>query len=248
MSETGRFRLQAVLQVIFLVVGLGTVIFAQVPVEKVEKADKGEKMRLEKGSSFRADENQSRYSYVFENERFTTPLVEVEFDASGRGRFHFRKKDGRDVTNDLAVSGTLVSQVKSLFEEINFLGSSEDYQHKKDFSHLGKVTLRYSDGGREREASFNYTDNPSMSRLVDIFRNIATQENRVFEIQTMRENDPLSMPAQMRMLESELKSKQIADPHQLVSLLEEIRQDEGLPLIARNHAERLIKSIGKSKS
>jgi hypothetical protein len=212
-----------------------------VPVEKVEQAG------LEKASSFRAAGNQSRYRYVFENERFTTPLVEVEFDGSGHGRFHFKKKDGRDVTNDLAISDSLVSQVKSLFDEIDFLGSSEVYQHKKDFSHLGKVTIRYSDGGREREASFNYTDNPSMSRLVDIFRNIATQENRVFELQTMRENDPLSMPAQMRMLESELKSKQIADPRQLVSLLEEIRQDEGLPLIARNHAERLIKSIGKSK-
>ncbi len=250
MPETQRFRLKTVLHAWLIMVGLGTALFAQVPVESVEKkVDKADKIgKLEKGSSFRTAESQSRYSYVFENERFTTPLVEVEFDAGGHGKFHFKKKDGREVTNDLAISGALVAQVKSLFEEVGFLGSTEDYQHKKDFSHLGKVTIRYSDGGREREASFNYTDNPAMNRLVDIFRNIATQENRVFEIQTMRENDPLSMPAQMRMLESELRSKQIADPRQLITLLEEIRLDEGLPLIARNHAERLIKSIGKTKS
>ena len=56
------------------------------------------------------------------------------------------------------------------------------------------------------------------------------------------------MPAQMRMLESELKSKQIADPNQLVSLLEQLKTDESIPLIARNHADRLIKSIAKTKS
>ena len=87
-----------------------------------------------------------------------------------------------------------------------------------------------------------------MNRLVDLFRNIATQENRVFEIEVTRENDPISMPAQMRMLESELKSRQIADPHQLVSLLEQLKIDEAIPLIARNHADRLLKSIAKAKS
>ena len=43
MSETRRFRLRAVLYAVSVVVGLGTVLFAQVPVEKVEKADKAER-------------------------------------------------------------------------------------------------------------------------------------------------------------------------------------------------------------
>src|SRR5215467_10740205 len=49
-------------------------------------------------------------------------------------------------------------------------------------------------------------------------------------------NDPISAPAQLRMLESELKSKRVADPHRFDPILKSIKLDEGVPLIARNHA------------
>lgn len=233
-------NLKVILSSLLILAGMSVLALAQVPVERVQKAEVSTASHL--------TSSPAHYSYLFENDRFTTPLVEVDFDDAGRGKFHFRKKDGQDITNELKVSSAVISQLRSLFSEANFLGSDQDYQHKKDFSHLGKVTIGYSDGSRERRTSFNYTDNQSMNRVVEIFRNISTQENRVFEIEVTRENDPISMPAQMRMLETELKSKQIADPHQLVSLLEQLKTDESIPLIARNHADRLIKSIAKTKS
>ena len=233
-------KFKVFLSSLFILVTTAVLAAGQLPIERVQKADASGATRL--------TSSPAHYTYLFENARFTTPLVEVDFDDAGRGRYHFRKKDGQDITNDLKVSGTVVSQLRELLGEANFLSNEEGYQHKKDFSHLGKVTITYSDGSRERQTSFNYTDNPSMNRVVEIFRNIATQENRVFEIEVTRENDPISMPAQMRLLESELKSKQIADPHQLVSLLEQLKSDEAIPLIARNHADRLIKSIAKAKS
>ena len=235
--------LNVTIRSLLVLASLSVFAFAQVPVERVNKVEQTASV-----GSTRVTSQPAHYTYVFENERFTTPLIEVDFDDSGRGKYHFRKKDGQDITNDLNVSTSVVSQLRGLFGEANFLGSEEDYQHKKDFSHLGRVTITYSDGSRERKTSFNYTDNASMNRVVEIFRNISTQENRIFEIAVTRENDPISMPAQMRMLESELKSKQIADPRQLVSLLEQLKLDESIPLIARNHADRLIKSIAKSKS
>src|SRR4029450_7056911 len=204
-------NLKVILSSLLILAGMSVLASAQVPVERVQKAEVSTASHL--------TSSPAHYSYLFENDRFTTPLIEVDFDDAGRGKFHFRKKDGQDITNELKVSSAVVSKLRVLFQEANCLGSDEDYQHKKDFSHLGKVTIAYSNGERERKTSFNYTDNPSMNRVVEIFRNTSTQENRVFEIEVTRENDPISMPAQMRMLESELKSKQIADPHQLVSLL-----------------------------
>jgi hypothetical protein len=189
----------------------------------------------------------TRYRYLFENERFTTPLQEVEFGSDGRGSFRFKRKDREEIVNPLAVSPLLVAQVSALFDELNFLDSQEDYQFKKDFSHLGRVTINQARGGRDRTVSFNYTSNPLMNRLLEIFRNLATQETRVFDIETIRSTDPISMPAQLRQLESELRSKRLAEPHRLLPLLTELRTDESLPLIARNHAERLIQAIKKEK-
>jgi hypothetical protein len=187
------------------------------------------------------------YRYVFVNERFTIPRLEVEFDGAGAGQYTFKRKDLDEITNKLKVSSSLLAQINSLFDEVGFLNSQENYQHKKDFSHLGTMTLTLKRGGQERTTTFNYTDNVPMMKLAEIFRGIATQEMRVFEIENTRQSDPISTPAQMRQLESELKGKHIADPAQLLPLLKDIQQDEGVPLIARNHAERLMQMIQKNK-
>ncbi len=109
------------------------------------------------------------------------------------------------------------------------------------------MTISYSNGGKHRKVSFNYTENAALNKLANIFRNIATQETRIFEIETVRQSDPISTPAQLRYLEGELKSRTIADPERFTPLLLEIKTDESVPLIARNHAERLLKEIKKPK-
>ncbi|MGE0101140.1 MAG: hypothetical protein AB7H86_00330 [Blastocatellales bacterium] len=185
------------------------------------------------------------FRYVFENPRFTVPYQEIVIDETGKGTFRYHRKDAEEISLKVALSDDLLSRIRNLFDSMNFLNSTEEYQHKKDFSHLGTMTIARSFKGASRSVKFNYTSNQSLNELVEIFRRIATQETRVFELETVRSNDPISTPAQMRLLESELRSKNIADPGKLIPLLEEIRLDEGVPLITRNHAERLIKMITK---
>ncbi|MCG3145326.1 MAG: hypothetical protein HONDAALG_02916 [Gammaproteobacteria bacterium] len=189
----------------------------------------------------------AHFHYLFENPRFTTPVQELDFDGSGQGKFRFQRKDSDEIVNKLALSSEVLSQLQLLFDDLNFLASSENYQHKKDFSHLGNMTITYSRAGKERTVKFNYTDNQSMNRLSEIFRNIVTQETRVFELEAVLQNDPISTPAQLRFLESELKSNHIADPRRFEPILKTIKLDEGVPLIARNHAERLLQMIRKGK-
>ncbi len=194
---------------------------------------------------------ETKFHYLFENDKFTVPWIEIEFGADGKGEFRFRKKeDGqlREPTiNKLAVSSALIVQINALLAELDFLNSSESYQHKKDFSHLGTITIEITREGKQRKVSFNYTDNSALSKLANLFRNLATQENRIFEIEAVRQSDPISTPAQLRYLDSELKSKSIADPERFIALLQDLRLDESVPLIARNHAERLLKEIKKAK-
>ncbi|HEU0184323.1 MAG TPA: hypothetical protein VFS27_03360 [Blastocatellia bacterium] len=189
----------------------------------------------------------AHYRYLFENPRFTVPVQELEFDGSGQGKFRFKRKDSDEIVNKLTVSSEVLTQIQLLFDDLNFLASDEEYQHKKDFSHLGNMTITYSRDGKERTVKFNYTDNQSMSRLNDIFRNLVTQETRIFELEAVIANDPISAPQQLRMLESELKSKRVADPHRFDPILKNIKLDEGVPLIARNHADRLLLLISKGK-
>src|SRR2546422_5271031 len=71
----------------------------------------------------------THYHYLFENERFITPRVEVSFSADGQGQFRFTRKEGDEIVNDLKVSAAVVSQVRALLDELRFLESTEGYQY-----------------------------------------------------------------------------------------------------------------------
>ncbi len=101
--------------------------------------------------------------------------------------------------------------------------------------------------GRERTAKFNYTVNKDAKILADEYRKIGQQYVWVFDINIARENQPLETPGLMDTLDSLIKRNEISDAMQIVSFLQELSNDERLPLIARNHATRLIKAIEKKK-
>lgn len=185
------------------------------------------------------------YRFLFENERFVVSLQEVLLTAEGKGQYRYQRKEMEEMVLPFVASPAVMEEIKGLFAELDFLRSSESYQHRRDFSHLGTITLGMRQNGTEREARFNYSDRPQINQLVRLFRGLATQESRLFEIETVRATDPISTPAQLRLLEGELKSRTIADPNRFTPLLREIRLDEGIPLIARNHATRLLEQIDR---
>ena len=100
-------------------------------------------------------------------------------------------------------------------------------------------------GDRKRVAEFDWTNNSSAADLVAEYRRAADQAVFVFDISITRENQPLNAPKLMEALESLLRRNGLSDPQQLLPLLKDITTDEHLPLIARNHAQRLIKKIQK---
>jgi hypothetical protein len=56
---------------------------------------------------------------------------------------------------------------------------------------------------------------------------------------------PLNAPQLLNEMETLLVRGGLSDPFQLVSLLKELKTDEHIPLIARNHADRILKKIEK---
>ena len=105
--------------------------------------------------------------------------------------------------------------------------------------------LRMDQAPRKRSAEFNWTNNKDASSLVNEYRRAADQAILVFDLSIARENQPLNSPKLMEEMETMLKRNALSDPQQLVPLLRDISTDEHLPLIARNHALRLIKKIEK---
>ena len=187
-----------------------------------------------------------KYSYEFSQPKFYVKHIVLEHDANGRGTITFeRLNEDTPVSEPIELSADALGRISSAWQSLRFLESDTDYQSDKQFPHLGTMKIGMQRGERKRVAEFNWTNNDDASTLVNEYRKAADQAILVFDIAIARENQPLNAPKLMETMESLLKRNALSDPRQLLKLLQDLSTDEHVPLIARNHALRLIKKIEK---
>jgi hypothetical protein len=197
-------------------------------------------------STSETQQDDARYVYEFKQPDFLVSRIRIEHDAMGRGRISFLRRGNEDpFEENLELSAAARERIKALWEALRFLDSSADYQAVKQFPHLGTVKLEMKRGGRDRSAEFNWTDDANAKALAAEYWRAADQAILVFDISVSRENLPLEAPKLMDRLDLLLARNGLSDPKQLIPLLRDLSTDERVPLIARNHASRLLKKIEK---
>ena len=189
------------------------------------------------------------YFYEFDRPGFTYPRILIEHDDAGKGAISFKKEGFEDhLTDPIQLSPATVEKLKASFAALKFLDSTTDYQYAAhDFSNMGNVTITLKRDGRARVAKYNWTENKDAKFLMDEYRRIGNEYTWKFEMTLARENQPLQTPGLMDALDSYFRQNEISDPPHLMPFLTELSMDERLPLIARNHATKLIKQIEKVK-
>lgn len=193
--------------------------------------------------------NKPTYFYQFDQPNFLTSHIYIEHDENGKGKISFRKKDlDEEFTDPVQLSPATLEKLKTHWSALNFLESTEEYQSKeRNYVHLGTMKIGMGIDDYERFAEFNWTENADAKALADEYRKIANQYVWIFDVTVARENQPLEAPRVVKSLESYLKRSEISDPAQLIPFLKQLSEDERIPLIARNNAERMIKDIEKKK-
>lgn len=189
------------------------------------------------------------FFYEFTRPGFTFSRVLVEHDETGRGAISFQK-DGNDetITDPISLSTATLEIMRDAFTALNFLESTESYQTTRDYSNMGNIRITVKRDGRERTVKYNWSDNKHAKALMDEYRRIGNEYIWRFEITSARQNQPLLTPSLMDSLDSYLKRSEISDPPHLLPFLAELSTDERLPLMARNHAAKLIKQIEKKQA
>jgi hypothetical protein len=188
----------------------------------------------------------AKYSYEFAQKEFLINHIVITHDAQGRGNISFeRKSEPTPIVEPIELSAAAQGRIFGLWTELRFLDSDENYQAAKNFAHLGTYKIAMDDGKRHRTAEFNWSDNKAAWALANEYRRVSDQAILIFDIKLAREMQPLNAPSLLNEMESLLRRDGLSDPKQLVPLLNEMKTDEHIPLIARNHADRLLKKIEK---
>lgn len=188
------------------------------------------------------------YFYEFSKAEFVISKILIEHDESGKGKITFQKKDfAAPETDPLQLSAVTLERLKTAWQNLNFLDSTENYQTVRDYSNLGTMKFSMSRDGRDRSATFNWTENKDAKTLADEYRKIGQQFVWIFDITVARENQPLEAPRLLDSLDAMVRRSEVSDAAQMIPLLKELSNDERLPLIARNHAAKLIEKIEKTE-
>jgi len=189
-----------------------------------------------------------KYTYEFSQPKFYVKHIVLEHDGNGRGTVTFeRLNEDTPITEPIELSTDALARINSSWQALQFLDTDTNYQSDKQFPHLGTMRIGMQRGERKRVAEFNWTNNSDASKLVNEYRKAADQAMLIFDIALARENQPLNAPKLMELFEALLKRDSLSDPRQLLKLLQDLSTDEHIPLIARNHALRLIKKIESGK-
>jgi hypothetical protein len=189
------------------------------------------------------------YYYEFNQPTFDVAHIVIEHDDTGKGAITFTKRDyNESYTDPLQLSPVTMQKLKGWWDALHFLdAAAENYQSERQYPHLGTIKLRLKKDMRERTAEFNWTENKDAKALMDEYRNLAQQFVWIFDINISRENQPLEAPKLIDTFEGMLRRNEISDPQQMVPFLNELGNDERIPLLARNHALKLVKQIEKEK-
>lgn len=190
------------------------------------------------------------YRYEFTQPNFLIKKMIIEHDANGRAKITFEEKDFEEpVTENVQISATSMEKIRKLFDALNFLDATENYQSTiRNYPHLGTKKILFRRDGKERGIEFNWSENANAKALGDEYAKIGYQLVWESDMKAARENQPLQTPDLVRVLESYLRRGEISDPPQMLPFLKELSNDERLPLLARNHILRLIKEIEKKEN
>ncbi len=187
-----------------------------------------------------------RYSYEFNQPNFNIRRIVIEHDAAGRGQVSFARKDSEELfTDPLQISPAALARILAAWEALKFLDSDANYQHEKQFPHLGTMTLEMKHGTRSRKAEFNWTHDEQAAALVKEYRGIGEQQVFIFDVTLARQYQPSDTVKIFKRLESLLSRDELSDTAPLIPVLRDLSTDERIPLMARNHATRLLKKIEK---
>ena len=196
-----------------------------------------------------AIENKPIYFYEFSKSDFLISKIYIEHDENGKGKITFQKKDFAElITDPIELSAATLERIKTIWQALNFLDSTETYQTVRDYSNLGTMKFTIKRDGRAREATFNWTDNKDAKNLADEYRRIGQQFVWIFDVSVARENQPLDAPRLLEALDSMIRRNEVSDAAQMIPFLKELGNDERIPLIARNRALKLIEKIEKKES
>jgi hypothetical protein len=185
----------------------------------------------------------SIFTYCHDNTRGPYETQCVQLDADGKGEIKFKRRQADTVNLPVQLSASAREKFVALLMATNYLDHPETFESGKKIADLGLKRLTIELPSGKREGSFNFSLRKDITDLSTFFEALLNQETLSFDIMNAVQFERLSVPKRLEQVENELRANRIADPEELIPMLERIEKDQQIVNYARTQAGKIKKQI-----
>ena len=119
-------------------------------------------------------------------------FVEIKVTESGAGTYDIRQLSDDPSSQPMKVDSSLVQKIFALAAKLHDFDGIDLEMHRR-IANLGQKTFQYQLGAETHTVSFNYTQNPNASQLLDIFESLARQQTDLSDLRRAMRYDRLGV-------------------------------------------------------
>jgi len=126
-----------------------------------------------------------------------------------------------------------------LAEQVNFFQG--DFEYKKGrIAFTGTKTVTFDDGQRRYQTSYNWSQNPVIQQVTDLFGGISATLESGRKLTYLYRHDKLGLDAELKNIVEMSDHKRLEELQLIEPILKQIDEDTSVLHIARRNAEKLL--------
>lgn len=169
---------------------------------------------------------------------------EITVASDGHGTYTSNGELGDSASPDSAALEFTLSDGtrKNLFDlakRSKYFAGKVDSGNKK-IANTGAKTLSYKDGSHQTSATYNYSPNPSIQQITEIFQNLSTTLEYGRRLTWFHKYQKLALDNDLTQMQDRVRSNTLGDVEAIAPVLQAIVDDPSVMNISREKAMRLL--------
>jgi hypothetical protein len=140
---------------------------------------------------------------------------------------------------DFPISSELRSKIFALAAKAAYFQKDLDAHHK-NIAFTGKKTLRYADGTRTGESTYNYSSNQAVQELTSLFQSLSATLEFGHRLDYYRRYQKLALEEELKRMQEMAHDNTLIEVQAVQPILEQIVADQAVINVSRARAQRLM--------
>jgi hypothetical protein len=173
----------------------------------------------------------------------TPEFYSVEISRDGTGIYKEAVDDPHPISFRLSDAATA-----DLFDRLEKAGGAQKpVESNLKVANMGQKTIRFEDGQRKHEVSFNYSLDPNVQLIADVFERISETQQHFINLERSIRFDRLGVNKLVLQIEAALDRQRILGHDALLPLLDRVAKSDSFMHMTRERAARVAEALRNAK-